>query len=126
VSESSRTCGGQALNAEHFARADRQRTHLQRPEAADRAMSSHLEPGSITMAAIPAEPSAAALVDALDGCDRKILLGHLARTSPALVDAGIAWMAEYHAANRERRWTIRNRKSEARRQRLGQQLPECK
>jgi hypothetical protein len=64
------------------------------------------------------EPSAAALVEALDGCERKLLLSHLARTSPAVVHAGIEWLAEYHAASRERRRTIHNRKSKDRRLRL--------
>ena len=64
-----------------------------------------------------AEPSAAALVEALDGCERKLLLSHLAWTSPAVVHAGIAWLAEYHAASRERRRMIHNRKSKDRRTR---------
>jgi hypothetical protein len=65
-----------------------------------------------------AESSAAAVVEALDGCERKLLLTHLARTSPTVVDAGIMWLGEYHAASRERRRTIHNRKSKDRRRRL--------
>jgi hypothetical protein len=56
------------------------------------------------------EPSVAALVEALDGCERKLLLSHLAQTSPAVVHAGVVWLGEYHAANRERRRTIHNRR----------------
>ena len=71
---------------------------------------------SPTLAA--ADPSAAALIEALDGSERKLLLSHLARTSPALVHAGILWLGEYHAASGERRRTIHNRKSKDRRSRL--------
>ena len=62
-----------------------------------------------------AHPSAAALVEALDGCERKLLLSHLAQTSPTVVRAGIVWLGEYHAASRERRRAIHNRKSKERR-----------
>ena len=68
--------------------------------------------------AAAAEPAAAALVEALDGSERKLLLSYLARTSPAMVQAGILWLAEYHAASRERRRTIHNRKSQDRRRRV--------
>jgi hypothetical protein len=69
------------------------------------------------------EPHAATLVEALDGSERKLLLSHLARTSPAVIQAGIVWLGEYHAASRERRRTSHNRKSKDRRSRL--HLPTC-
>lgn len=58
-----------------------------------------------------------ALIEALDGSERKLLLVRLARAEPAAVAAGAAWLAEYHAANAERRRTDRNRKSKDRRRR---------
>jgi hypothetical protein len=64
-------------------------------------------------AKLPAE----ALIEALDGSERKLLLARLARAEPVAVAAGVAWLAEYHAANAERRRTDRNRKSKDRRRR---------
>jgi hypothetical protein len=64
-----------------------------------------------------AELSAEALVESLDGSERKLLLARLARAEPTVVEAGVAWLAEYHAANAERRRANHNRKSKSRRQR---------
>ncbi len=64
-----------------------------------------------------AELSAEALVEALDGSERKLLLVRLARAEPAAVEAGVAWLAEYHAANAKRRRVDHNRKSKVRRRR---------
>jgi hypothetical protein len=64
-----------------------------------------------------AELSAEALVQSLDGSERKLLLARLARAEPTVVEAGVAWLAKYHAANAERRRANHNRKSKSRRQR---------
>jgi hypothetical protein len=70
-----------------------------------------------------AEPPAEALIEALDGSERKLLLIRLAHVEPAAVAAGTAWLAEYHAANAERRRADRNRKSKDRRRRKRAELP---
>jgi hypothetical protein len=75
------------------------------------------EPVSATLAEDGPKSSAEARVEALDGSERKLLLAHLARAYPDVVDAGSVWLAEYHAANAERRRLANNRKSKDRRRR---------
>lgn len=60
---------------------------------------------------------AAALVEAMDGSERTLLLRHLAATRPDVVQGGIAWLAERRAEAAERRRTDRNRKAKDRRRR---------
>lgn len=68
------------------------------------------------------ELSAKALADALDGSERKLLLGHLARVHPELIEAGFAWLAEYHEASAERRRVSRRRRDhDKRRQRRAEE-----
>jgi len=57
----------------------------------------------------------AAYTQTLDGSERKLLLAWIAATHPAVVDSGARWLAGYHAANAERRRTVRNRKAKDRR-----------
>jgi hypothetical protein len=59
----------------------------------------------------------AAVVGALDGSERKLLLARLADSDPEAVEAGLRWLAQYHAANRERDRIRRNRKAKDRRRR---------
>ena len=60
---------------------------------------------------------AAAVVEALDGSQRKLLLARLADTDPDVVVAGVTWMEQWHAANAERRREARKEKSRDRRRR---------
>jgi hypothetical protein len=97
-------------------------SHLsQQVRTADRAdrgpHSANPQPVSASPAEGGADSSAEARVAALDGSERKLLLGHLARAYPDVVDAGFAWLAEYHAAVAERRRVASNRKSQERRRR---------
>lgn len=68
------------------------------------------------------DTGAAAYARGLDGSERKLLLEWIAATHPALVDRGAQWLAEFHAANAERRRVDRNRKAKdrQRRRRAGQ------
>lgn len=75
------------------------------------------QPNSARLAEGGPELSAETLVEGLDGSERKLLLDHLARAHPELVEAGVAWLAEYHAANAERRRADRKRKEKDRRRR---------
>jgi hypothetical protein len=63
------------------------------------------------------EAGAESSADALDGSERKLLLSHLARTYPDVVEAGVAWLAEYHKAARERQRTARRRREHDKRRR---------
>jgi hypothetical protein len=47
--------------------------------------------------------SAAALVEAMDGAERKLLLNHVAQAHPEVVEAGVVWLAEWRAEAAERR-----------------------
>jgi hypothetical protein len=58
-----------------------------------------------------------AAVEGMDGSERILLLDWIARTDPSVVAAGFAWLAEYHAANAERRRVDRNRRSTERHRR---------
>src|ERR1700684_1508389 len=60
--------------------------------------------------AVTTEAGAESSAEALDGSERKLLLSHLARTYPDVVEAGVAWLAEYHKAARERQRTARRRR----------------
>jgi hypothetical protein len=69
-----------------------------------------------------AELSAVAYAGGLDGSDRKLLLDHIARAFPDVVEAGATWLAEFHAAAREHQRQARNRKSKnARRRRRAEE-----
>jgi hypothetical protein len=63
------------------------------------------------------EAGAESPAEALDGSERKLLLSHLARTYPDVVEAGVAWLAEYHEAARERQRAARRRREHDKRQR---------
>jgi hypothetical protein len=75
------------------------------------------EPVSATLAVDGPDSSAEALAEALDGSERKLLLAHLARAYPDVVDAGFAWLAEYHAAVAERHRAAARHKEHDRRRR---------
>jgi hypothetical protein len=65
-----------------------------------------------------AELSTEARVEALDGNERKLLLGRLARAYPDVVEAGFALVAEWHADCAEhRRKGLRRREHDRRRRR---------
>jgi hypothetical protein len=77
-----------------------------------------LSAGAASVAGTGPLGDVAAAVNGLDGSERKLLLGHLAGTRPDVAAAGLAWLAEYHAANAEReRIRRRERKREQRRRR---------
>jgi hypothetical protein len=59
----------------------------------------------------------AAVTEGLDGSERKLLLNHLATVYPEVVEAGFAWLAEYHAAVAERRRIASKEKYRERRRR---------
>lgn len=67
--------------------------------------------------AADSEPSLAARVEALDGSERIILLGHLARAYPDVVEAGFELVAQWRADNAERRRVAARRKDHDRRRR---------
>jgi hypothetical protein len=67
--------------------------------------------------AVTAEAGAESSAEALDGSERKLLLSHLARAYPDLVEAGVAWLAEYHEAARERQRKARRCREHDKRQR---------
>lgn len=46
--------------------------------------------------AVTSKAGAESSAEALDGSERKLLLSHLARAYPDVVEAGVAWLAEYH------------------------------
>jgi hypothetical protein len=77
--------------------------------------------GRASLAKADAESPAAALVEALvealDGSERKLLLSHLARTYPDVVETSAAWLAEFHEAARERQRTARRRREHDKRRR---------
>jgi hypothetical protein len=70
------------------------------------------------------EASVINLVDAIDGAERALLLRHLAQADPDLVEAGVAWLGEYHEAARERQRVGRNSKSKERRRRRAPKADE--
>ncbi|MGH3251779.1 MAG: hypothetical protein ACRDOI_36980 [Trebonia sp.] len=60
--------------------------------------------------------SAAVLVEAMDGSERVLLLRHLAESHPDVVEAGVAWLAEWRAEGAERRRIgLRHREHDKRR-----------
>lgn len=63
------------------------------------------------------EAVALAAVEALDGNHRRMLLGRLAATDPAVVMAGARWLREWQAGAAERRRIRHNRDSKTRRDR---------
>ena len=67
--------------------------------------------------ALTSQADAESSAETLDGSERKLLLSHLARTYPEVVEAGVAWLAEYHKAARERQRTARRRREHDKRQR---------
>lgn len=75
--------------------------------------------GPVSASAIGDNPesSAEALVEALDGSERKLLLSHLARAYPEVVEAGFARLAEYHAAAADRQRASRRRREHDKRRR---------
>lgn len=77
----------------------------------------HAEPASASAGGGGPELSAEALADGLDGSERKLLLAHLARAHPELVEAGYAWLADWHAANAERQRANRRRREHDKRRR---------
>jgi hypothetical protein len=66
-------------------------------------------PAAESASSVPAAALAAVLAG-LDGNDRIRLLDRLADTDPAAVEAGLWWLADWHADTRERR-RIRNNRS---------------
>lgn len=81
------------------------------------ATSRPVSPEAAGVAAGADETDLAAVVDGLDGSERKLLLARLADSDPVAVEAGLRWLAEWHAGNAERRRTDRNRKAKDRRRR---------
>lgn len=73
--------------------------------------------GRASLVKADAESSAEALVEALDGSERKLLLSHLARAYPDAVETSVAWLAEYHEGARERQRTARRRREHDKRRR---------
>jgi hypothetical protein len=73
--------------------------------------------GRASLAKADAESPAAALVEALDGSERKLLLSHLARAYPDAVETSVAWLAEYHKGARERQRKARRRREHDKRRR---------
>jgi hypothetical protein len=69
---------------------------------------------------LPAEPgpeAAAALVEAMDGGERTLLLNHIAQAHPDVVTAGVEWLAEWRAECAERRRKAGRRREHDRRRR---------
>jgi hypothetical protein len=64
--------------------------------------------------------TAIAAVEALDGSERKLLLGWLADTEPETVIAALVALEQWHAGNAERRRIDRNDKAKGRRRRQRQ------
>lgn len=75
------------------------------------------QPGSAALGGAGAEALVETRVEALDGCERKLLLGHLARVHPDAVDSGFAWLTRYHAAAAERQRAARRRREHDKRRR---------
>ena len=63
------------------------------------------------------EPAAPALVAAMDGAERSLLLAHLAQAHPDAVEAGIDWLARWRAEAAERRRKAARRHEHDRRRR---------
>jgi hypothetical protein len=79
------------------------------------------EPASARVGGAGPELSAEARVEALDGSERKLLLDHIARVYPAVVEAGFALLAEQRAESAERcRKNGRRREHDRRRRRLAE------
>ena len=72
---------------------------------------------STSVAEAGPELSVEAHVKALDGGERKLLLDHLARAYPDVVEAGFALLAEWRAECAEQRRAGRRRREHARRRR---------
>ncbi len=62
-------------------------------------------------------PSVEAYVDGLDGAERKVLLNHIAKAWPEVVEAGVALVAQWRAESAERRHAAVKRKAKERRRR---------
>ena len=73
--------------------------------------------GRASLVKADVESPAEALVEALDGSERKLLLSHLARAYPDAVETSVAWLAEYHEAARERQRAARRRREHDKRRR---------
>jgi hypothetical protein len=85
-----------------------------RPDSSD-----HGEPVSAAAGEAGREWSAEAYVEALDGAERKILLDHIARAWPEVVEAGTVLVARWRAecAKQRRENEKRRRREQRRRQR---------
>lgn len=89
--------------------------------AGGRTTPGQVPPGLATLAGNGPETAALALVEAMDGSERAVLLRHIAATSPAVVHGGITWLAAWRADVAERRRVASNRKSKDRRRRQRRQ-----
>jgi hypothetical protein len=93
-------------------------SHLtQQVRAAERADGGPRSPGLQPVSASLAEGGPDSSVEALDGSERKLLLAHLARAYPEVVEAGFDLVAEWRAECAERRRAASSRKSKERRRR---------
>lgn len=71
----------------------------------------------VTVAGRGPESVALALVEAMDGSERTVLLRHIAAARPDVVHGGIAWLAEWRADVAERRRAAQRRREHDRRRR---------
>jgi predicted phosphoribosyltransferase len=68
------------------------------------------------------ECAVAAYVDGLDGAERKVLMNHIARAWPELVEAGVELVAQWRAESLERRRKALRRREHDRRRRRRAEL----